>query len=83
MTVRELMTQAEIARRARISHVSLSYIVRGQRSISRKMAEDLEAVTTVSREAWMWPERWFNPYVETSSPLLCEAEVYAGKKEKK
>lgn len=80
----EPMTQADIARRARVSPISVNYICKGVRPAGRKMAEDLEIVTGIAREAWMWPHRWFNPYVDGSSPLLPDAKTYGGiKKQKK
>lgn len=49
----------------------------------KDMAEDLEFVTGIARESWMWPDRRYNPYIEGSSSLLPDANFYASKKEKK
>jgi hypothetical protein len=66
----ELKSYADIAKAARVSAVSVGFICKGERAPSRKMAEDLEFATGIPREAWMWPDRWYNPYVATSKRTL-------------
>lgn len=68
------MNGAELARAARLSTVTVHYLFKGERRPSAKSAEDLEVVTGIAREAWMWPERWCNPYIETSSATLPKLE---------
>lgn len=75
----ELKTQKEIAKLSRHSPVSVNYICKGVRPCGRRMAEDLEEATGIGREAWVWPSRWFNPYIEGSSSRLPKAETLAGK----
>jgi hypothetical protein len=69
-----LMTNAELARAARLSEPTIHYLIKGNRRPSPRSAEDLEVVTGIAREAWIWPERWFNPYIESSSRDLPRLE---------
>lgn len=66
-----LLTQDEIARRTGISQSTVSYVLRGDRTPSRTMAEGLEETTGICREGWMWPERHFNPYMPFADPTSC------------
>jgi hypothetical protein len=58
-----LMTQSDIAEAARRSQASIHYIFNGDRMPSIEMALDLESATGICREAWLFPERHWNPYI--------------------
>ena len=58
-----LQTQQEIAKKIGASQSTISYILRGDRTPSKDMAESLEEATAVCREACIWPERHWNPYM--------------------
>ena len=68
---RALKTQQEIAKKIGASQSTVSYILRGDRTPSKDMAESLEGATAVCREAWMWPERHWNPYMPFSASNHC------------
>ena len=53
----------ELSQRLGITHQYVKYILSGERVPSARMAEQLEKVTGVKREAWVWPEKYANPYV--------------------
>ena len=48
---------AEIARKSNISERYLYYLIKGVRSASPKVAANLERVTGLPRELWVFPER--------------------------
>ena len=54
----------ELAQMLGVSHQHILYILRGERKPSPAMAERLETVTGIRREAWIWPEKYGNAYVE-------------------
>ena len=62
-TAEVLLSQREIAERSGRSPATIHYIINGDREPSKKMAEDLERATCVSRFAWVWPEYVYNPYI--------------------
>ena len=66
-----LMTQREIADKVEHSQSHIHYILKGDRTPSLIMAEDLEKATGICREAWIWPERHFNPYVPLTDAIQC------------
>lgn len=99
--LRGLMELHEIAAKAEgVSFDYLHRLTRGDRTnISRPAAEELEKATKghhahpdgICREAWVWPERHYNPYMwkrAVVSPGYCaccasNAERSAGKKKGK
>ena len=68
---RVLQTQQKIADKIGASQSTISYILKGDRTPSKDMAESLEGATGVCREAWVWPERHWNPYMPFSESNLC------------
>lgn len=66
-----MLTPAEIAVAADITPVMVYYILNGDRTPSEKLATKLESLTGVCREAWMWPTRHFNPYVQLCNKPSC------------
>ena len=66
-----LLTQDEIATRTGISQSTVSYVLRGDRTPSKAVAEGLEETTGICREGWIWPERHYNPYMPLSDPSSC------------
>jgi hypothetical protein len=66
-----LLTQAAIARCAKISQPMISMVLRGDRTPSVDVAVRLEACTGVCREAWLFPDRHFNPYQPICDSGFC------------
>ena len=66
-----LMTQQEIAEATGRAQSYIHYILNGDRTPSMQMAEDLEKATGVCREAWLWPDRHYNPYIEFTDSKTC------------
>ena len=66
-----LMTQSEIAKASGRSQSSIHYILNGDRTPSIKMALSLESVTGICREAWLFPERHWNPYIPFDGNQTC------------
>jgi hypothetical protein len=66
-----LFTQAEIAQCSGISQSMISYIFNGDRTPSVDVAERLEKCTGICREAWLFPERHFNPYDPIAGVRQC------------
>ena len=58
-----LMTQQQIADATGYSQPAIHYVLKGDRTPSIEMAVRLEPVTGTCREAWLWPERHYNPYI--------------------
>jgi transcriptional regulator with XRE-family HTH domain len=73
MTINPLFKQYELADVVGTTPSMISYILRHERSPSVPMAEALEEATGVCREAWLFPERHFNPYFKDTggNPLDC------------
>lgn len=53
------------------SQTYIHYVFNGDRIPSTKMAKRLEQITGVCREAWLWPERHYNPYIPFSDITEC------------
>jgi plasmid maintenance system antidote protein VapI len=66
-----LMTQQEIADKIGHSQSHIHYILNGDRTPSVMMAVELEEATGICREAWLWPERHFNPYMPFTDATIC------------
>lgn len=56
------ITQTEISRLVGVTQSMISQILSEHRTPSAFTAEALEEATGICREAWIWPERHFNPY---------------------
>jgi len=69
--LKSLMTQSEIAEAANRSQSSIHYILNGDRMPSIKMALSLERATGICREAWLFPERHWNPYIPFEGLDIC------------
>jgi len=69
--VKSLMTQLEIAGAASLSQSSIHYILNGDRIPSVKAALSLEGATGICREAWLFPERHWNPYIPFNNIQSC------------
>jgi transcriptional regulator with XRE-family HTH domain len=63
INIKCLMTQSEIAEASGRSQASIHYILNGDRTPSIDMALSLEHGTGICREAWLFPERHWNPYI--------------------
>lgn len=61
--VKILMTQQEIAETTGRTQPFIHYILKGDRSPSISFSIKLEKATGICREAWMFPERHWNPYI--------------------
>lgn len=68
---RILMTQKEMAKAAGCTQAAISQYLKGDRVPSVKRAEHLEKATGICREAWLWPDRHWNPYQPFASAQLC------------
>lgn len=67
-----ILTQAQTADRSGLAQSHISMILRGDRQPTIESSEKLEAATGVCREAWLWPDRHWNPYVPfMSKPNTC------------
>jgi len=69
--VKILLTQSEIAKAAIRSQSSIHYILNGDRMPSLKTALSLERATGICREAWLFPERHWNPYIPFENIQSC------------
>jgi hypothetical protein len=47
------------------------YILKGDRTPSPEMSVAIEGATGVCREAWLWPERHWNPYIPVVDTFHC------------
>jgi len=56
--------QAALARQLGITPRHMSNILNGRSTPSPKLAERLEAQLGVSAAAWLWPQKYGNPYVQ-------------------
>jgi len=70
-TVKFLMTQSEMAEAAGRSQSSIHYILNGDRMPSIETAINLERATGICREAWLFPERHWNPYIPFKNIQSC------------
>jgi plasmid maintenance system antidote protein VapI len=58
------MTAQELSELAGISLSHARYIISGQRTASRKLAETLEEKTGIRAEAWLFPDKYYNPIIK-------------------
>jgi DNA-binding XRE family transcriptional regulator len=65
------MTQFEIAETADLSQPMIHYILKGDRMPSIETALKLERATGICREAWLFPERHYNPYIPFENVQSC------------
>jgi len=70
-TSKSLMTQFEIAQAANLSQPMIHYILNGDRMPSIETALKLERATGICREAWLFPERHYNPYIPFENVRNC------------
>jgi transcriptional regulator with XRE-family HTH domain len=80
---RILMTQEEIAERVGCSQAAISHYLNGDRVPSVKMARPLEQATGICREAWIWPERHWNPYQPFASAGQCFGCPFRGRRDQR
>ena len=66
-----LMTQQEIADATGYSQSAIHYIFNGDRIPSVNRALSLERATGICREAWLFPERHWNPYIPFEDIKSC------------
>lgn len=59
------LSRTELARKIGVTYQYISYILKRERIPSPGMAEQLEKATGIKREAWVWPEKYGNPYIES------------------
>lgn len=71
MSCKVLYSQRQLGEGAGISQQMVSYILKGDRQPSIEIASKLENATGICREAWLWPERHFNPYIPFSDVMVC------------
>jgi transcriptional regulator with XRE-family HTH domain len=69
--VKILMTQQEIAEATGRTQPFIHYILKGDRSPSISFSTKLEEATGICREAWMFPERHWNPYIPFNDLIAC------------
>lgn len=70
-SVKCLMTQSEIAKISGRSQSLIHYIFNGDRMPSIETALQLEKATGICREAWLFPERHYNPYIPFENVQSC------------
>jgi transcriptional regulator with XRE-family HTH domain len=58
------LSRTELARKIGVTYQYISYITKRERTPSPGMAEQLERATGVKREAWVWPDKYENPYID-------------------
>lgn len=63
-TIRLTKTQKTIAGQAGISQPHFSLIINKKRKPSAKLAYTLEEITGVDMRAWLFPEKFANPFVQ-------------------
>ena len=66
-----LLTQKQIAELSGCTQSYISKIINGDRVPTIKMALDLESATGICREAWLYPERHWNPYIPFNGLTSC------------
>jgi len=54
----------ELAKKCGVTSTMISCIARGTRRPSPELAKRLEDATGVKREAWIWPNRYNNCWME-------------------
>jgi len=70
-----LLNQSELAGFTGLTQPAIHYILNGDRSPTTETAETLEAATGICREAWVFPERHYNPYIPMIDPLECRCFI--------
>lgn len=68
---KSMMTQKELSEKSGLSQQMISMILRGDRTPSLDTARALELASGICREAWLFPERHWNPYVPWADPAIC------------
>lgn len=58
------LSQKELARKIGVTQQYISFITNGKRTPSPGMAAQLEKATGIKREAWVWPAKYGNPYIQ-------------------
>lgn len=71
MSSRFLLTQAEIAERSGLSQQYISNIINGNRQPSIDTAESLGEASGICAEAFLWPDRHWNPYIPFTDATNC------------
>ena len=66
-----LLTQKQIAELSGCTQSHISKIINGDRIPTTRMALDLESATGICREAWLYPERHWNPYIPFNGLTSC------------
>ena len=66
-----MLTQQQIAEQVGCAQSMVHYILKRERTPSTIMAEGLEEITAVCREAWLWPEYHWNPYIPLGNCINC------------
>ena len=66
-----LLTQKQIAELSGCTQSHISKIINGDRTPTIRMALDLESATGICREAWLFPERHWNPYIPFNGLTVC------------
>jgi len=66
-----LLTQQQIAKRSGCSQAMVHYTINGDRVPSTETAIKLEKATGVCREAWVFPDRHWNPYIPFGTGQNC------------
>lgn len=78
-----LLTQKQIAELSGCTQSHISKIINGDRIPTVRMALDLESATGICREAWLYPERHWNPYIPfngLTSCLSCQNRSFRSQK---
>lgn len=61
------LTQQQIAAGTGLSQPYVHLILKGDRMPTETVADKLEGATGVCREAWIWPDRHWNPYIPVTA----------------
>lgn len=69
--MKALMTQREMAEATGFTQSYIHYVLRSDRIPSVKNSIRFEQTTGICREAWLFPERHWNPYIPFSNSLAC------------
>ena len=68
---RVLLNPDEIAKRSGLSQQKISYILKGGPTPSIENTIKLEKATGICREAWVFPDRCWNPYIPLAESHHC------------
>ena len=72
------LNQKEIAEASGLTQSYISLILKGDRQPTLETVDKLMNATGVCREAWLWPEDHYNPYVpftDGKQCLLCARRI--------